>query len=144
MSNIKNSTNIITHLAGKIDTIPAHMKVMNPEYNEEVNGFDLSWDDHTTEKFIEAFLMDSLRLIRDCKPGTKQFVELQNFIFSDDFLLYCDALNLNGKELQNGVRSIIHGGNFSDTRSSLSPHESAMHHDEMELEAEQRRVKYFS
>jgi hypothetical protein len=144
MSNINNSTNIITHYAGKIDTIPSHMKVMNPEYNEEANAFDLSWDDHTTEKFIEAFLMDSLRLMRDCTPGTKQYVELKNFIFSDDFLLYCDALNLNGKELQNGVHSIIYGGNFSDTRSALSPHESAMHHDEMELEAEQRRVKYFS
>ena len=120
------------------ERIPTHCCLLNPEYIPEEDSFGYVFRDADYHKFFNRFIEDTLALARDCKPGTKQYVEVMEFINSENFLLYCDAVGLHGHELRRGVYAIKEGINFSDCRDVMNPAEAHIHHLHAEQEADER------
>jgi hypothetical protein len=137
---------VLVHLVD--EKLPWDYCFMNNDYVEELDGLAYVWDDSTLFKLYEGLIEDSLKLIsrEGHKVGTMSdhYKETLEFIFSDNFKLYCEAIGLNGYEIQNGVKAIIEKQNFCDTRNSLSIHESALHQREYVQAAHVRVEQYIN
>jgi len=118
--------------------MPTEFCIMNPDYISELDAFGFNFDDETMYRFIEAFIQDQLKLVRDCSPTSKQYKEVVDFIESELFLLYTAYLGLDGEVLRKGALAMKAGRNFSDDRDILTDGENLLHHNEQQAKADAR------
>lgn len=120
------------------EEMPTEFCIMNPEYISDLDAFGFNFDNETMYRFIEAFIQDQLKLVRDCKPTSKQYKEVIDFIDSELFLLYTAYIGLDGEVLRKGALAMKQGRNFSDERDLLSEGEVLLHQNEQQAKANAR------
>lgn len=118
--------------------MPIEFCIMNTEYIPELDSFGLSFDGNTIYQFIDAFIKDQLKLVRDCAPTSKQYKEVIDFIDSELFLLYTAYLGLDGEVLRKGAHACKRGRNYSDERQELNDGERALFQREQQAKADAR------
>lgn len=118
--------------------MPLEFCIMNPDYIPELDAFGFNFDNETMYRFIEAFIHDQLKLVRDCSPTSKQYKEVIDFIDSELFLLYTAYIGLDGEVLRKGALAMKQGRNFSDDRCDYNDGEGLLHYQEQQAKADAR------